>query len=288
MSRFLNKSLFVFFLCVCAGTILAQPARRSKRKPKYEPTFKYDISLRAGLGYRAEDKFDNYLSDYSSTNVPGIPNFNRYSAAHQVTQFEIMARRRYDEDSRFGFVLGSMGWNSFSVNSYNTNPFFTHLNFGMQISYLMATYHQEFKFRPVTVEAGLGIGVASANWTSSGYGYSPTAYIPQKGSLDGTGMGFRAEVFLKKWLTETFGLQLGVAVTYVWVPSFHGSINGNSGNYYLRGDGQVSTFTTSGNQDFVLKNSLFSRPLDLSTTNATLFLGAMTRFGSDSPESSPK
>lgn len=291
--------IFLFFLL----PILSQSKKETVIEE--EPTIAedlirkkdFDIGFRLGLGYKPEDRFDaelknfrfDFFSPYTNTNISSFKN-----STHQ----EFFGRVKIFQNQKMGFVFGGSNFEKFKFTE-NTLNSQTELNFKIKADFIFITYHFIFPFRKFFLEAGLGMGVNTVSWSSSGYSYNRfLGYSDQKGFIVGNGLGYRLDFSFNKKIFNNFVFQTGLFYNYYTVPYFNGSINNSQSSIYINPNGTItglpnnqanqpaSTQDTAGNLNQIYQLLIIeryetdqaTRRLDMRMGNLILNFGISLQF----------
>ncbi len=247
----------------------------------------FELGIRYGLGYHAEDRFESQLKNYKSESSPYIINYTSLSPFRNTSNSEFLARIRLYENSKAGFVYGNTQFNRFYLSevtslyapNVNTSVYTaTRLNFNIKVEYFFLMYTHEFKFKKFFVEAGMGMGINTVSWKTDGNAVSRYEYTPQTGFMVGNGLGYKLELSLNKKLNDYLVFQFGGFYNYYTIPSFNGTFNDDSGSFYLRSDGTIAPLSTSEFRDSIIDTNYASRQLDMRAGNAVLFASILFRF----------
>jgi hypothetical protein len=243
----------------------------------------FELGIRYGLGYHAEDRFESQLKNYKSESSPYIINYTSLSPIRNTTNSEFLARIRLYENGKAGFVYGNTKFNQFHLSEvtslYAPNLYTaTRFNFTLSVEYFFLMYTHEFKFKSFFVEGGMGLGINTVTWKTNGSAISRFEYTPQTGFMVGNGLGYKLELSLNKKVMDHVVLQFGGFYNYYTVPSFNGTFNDDSGSFYLRSDGTIAPLSTSEFRDSIIDTNYASRQLDMRMGNAVLFTSFILRF----------
>ncbi|HNC01624.1 MAG TPA: hypothetical protein PLS71_25515 [Leptospiraceae bacterium] len=290
-------SLFLFLLVFNAS--LFSQATETKEKPAKKDLFteedenspaverfrkrEFELGVRFGLGYHAEDRFESQLRNYKSESSPYILTSVYLSPIRSTTNTEILARIRFFDNGKAGFVYGNTQFKPFhlsEVTSLNFTNFYTasRLNFNLKVEYFFLTYTHEFKFRNFYLEGGMGLGINTISWKTNGDTISRFEYTPQSGFMVGNGLGYKLEGSFNKKVTDNWILQIGSFYNYYTVPSFSGQFNDETSSFYLRSDGSIAPLSTAQFRDSIVDTNYASRQLDMRAGNLVLFLSLIFRF----------
>ncbi len=294
-----TKKIFftlILFLSLTTGTIYSQAklekqntkdafAEEDEESPAVERFRKrdFELGIRYGLGYHAEDRFESQLKNYKSESSPYIINYTSLSPIRNTSNSEFLARIRLFENGKAGFVYGNTKFNRFHLSEitslYAPNLYTTtRLNFNLSVEYFFLMYTHEFKFRNFFIEAGMGMGINTVTWKTNGNAISRFEYTPQTGFMVGNGLGYKLEASVNKKITDHFVLQFGGFYNYYTVPSFNGTFNDNSGSFYLRSDGTIAPLSNSEFRDSIVDTNYASRQLDMRAGNIVIFTSILFRF----------
>jgi hypothetical protein len=243
----------------------------------------FELGVRYGLGYHPDDRFQAQLKNYKSESSAYIYSYTTLSPFNHTTNAEFLARIRLYENSKAGFVYGNTSFNKFHLNEITTlyAPSVyttTKLNFDIKVEYFFLMYNHEFKFKKFYVEAGMGMGINTISWQTSGDVFSRSGYTPQTGFMVGNGLGYKLELSLNKKITDNWILQFGGFYNYYTVPSFRGTFNDDSGSFYIRSDGTIAPLSTSEFRDSIVDTNFASRQLDMRAGNIVFFVSGIFRF----------
>ncbi len=251
-----------------------------------EPTFaedlfrkrEFDFGIRGGLGYKPEDRFESDLKNYKTISSPNEFSTARLSSFRKTTNNEFFARIRLFSHSKFGFVFGSNYFQNFNITEASSAGYYSKLDFKLSTDFFFLTYHHIFPFRRFFIETGLGLGVNTVTWQTSGVSLSRFGYYNQDGFMVGNGLGYRMDTSINRQISNNFVLQLGLMYNYHTVPSFNGSFNDSFGSFYVRSDGTVAPILNSEVQNSAFETSYASRKLDMRVGNAVVYFGVVFRF----------
>ncbi|XDD48999.1 hypothetical protein AB3N59_11200 [Leptospira sp. WS92.C1] len=238
----------------------------------------WEIGLRAGIGSKGEDRFNSNLRSFTDTYDPRIASKTKLNPPRSIAQGEFFLRRKISSESQVGFIGGYREWQRFGLKQISSEPFYTELNFRISNPYFLLMYWYDWNYKHWTLQAGMGIGMSQVFWDTKGYATSGREYYQQEGSLTGTGIEFRLESSVSRKITDSTSLQLGLALSWVNVPSLNGSFNGETASFYIREDGKVTPLTESTNQNAILITQQFSRKLEFQALTTTLFFGVSQKF----------
>ncbi|MCE9501718.1 MAG: hypothetical protein K8R21_14645, partial [Leptospira sp.] len=151
------------------------------------PTAKRDIEvgIRVGPGYKAKQQFDSNLQNYTTNGTTSDLSSIDVSKFNSLTNFEFLFRRRWSSDLKFGFVIGQNNYEDISYTEIRPDRYLTQLNFSINTTYFLITYHTEWNFRNFFIEGGLGIGLGQTTWITHGFTKSPYDYVDQLGTMNG-------------------------------------------------------------------------------------------------------
>ena len=247
----------------------------------------FELGIRYGIGYHAEDRFESQLKNYKSEPSPYIVNFTSLSPFRNTNNSEFLARIRFYENSKVGFVYGNTQFNRFHLSevtslyapNVNTSLYTaTRLNFNIKVEYFFLMYTHEFKFRNFYIEGGMGMGINTVSWKTNGHAVSRFEYTPQTGFMVGNGLGYKLELSANKKITDNLIFQVGSFYNYYTVPSFDGTFNDDSGSFYLRSYGTIAPISTAEFRDSIIDTNYASRKLDMRAGNLVLFASILFRF----------
>lgn len=243
-----------------------------------EESLSWELGLRAGIGYKGEDRLNSYLRGFTDTYDPRVATKTKLNPPDTLAQGELFLRRKIASESRVGFIGGYREWKRFGIRQISTEPFYTELNFRLSNPYFLLMYWHDWAYKRWSFEAGLGLGMSQVYWDTKGFATSGREYYPQEGSLTGTGIEFRLEGSTSRKITDSTSLQLGLALSWINIPSLTGSFNGETASFYLREDGRVTPLTESNNQAAILLTNQFSRKLEFQALTTVLFFGVAQKF----------
>ncbi|AYV57361.1 LIC_11366 family protein [Leptospira kmetyi] len=238
----------------------------------------WELGLRAGIGYKGEDRLNSFLRGFTDTYDPRVASKTKLDPPSHVSQGELFLRRKISTESRVGFIGGYREWQKFGLKQVSSEPFYTDLSFKLSNPYFLLMYWYEWNYKRWIFQGGLGAGMSQVYWDSKGYATSGRETFRQEGSLTGTGIEFRLEGTVNRRITESTSLQLGIALSWINIPSLTGTFNGQTASFYLREDGSVTPLTESTNQAAILVTNQFSRKLEFQVLTTTLFLGVAQKF----------
>lgn len=238
----------------------------------------WELGLRAGFGYKGEDRLNSYLRGFTDTYDPRVLSKTKLDPPTNVAQGEIFLRRKIGAESKVGFIGGYREWQKFGLKQISSEPFYTDLSFKLSNPYFLLMYWYDWNYKRWTFEGGLGVGMSQVYWDSTGFGTSGREYFKQEGSLTGTGIEFRAEGAASRKVTDSTSLQMGIALSWINIPSLTGNFNGETASFYLREDGRVTPLTESTNQSAIFATHQFSRKLEFQALTTTLFFGVAQKF----------
>lgn len=238
----------------------------------------WELGLRAGIGYKGGDRLNSFLRGFTDTYDPRVASKTKLNPPSNVSQGELFLRRRIGAESQIGFIGGYREWQKFGLKQVSSEPFYTDLTFKLSNPYFLLMYWHEWNYKRWIFQGGLGAGMSQVYWDSKGYATSGRETFRQEGSLTGTGIEFRLEGSVNRRITESTSLQLGIALSWINIPSLNGTFNGESASFYLREDGRVTPLTESNNQTAILVTNQFSRKLEFQVLTTTLFFGVAQKF----------
>ncbi len=257
----------------------------------------FDIGFRLGYGYKPDDRFEtelkNFRNDYST-----IYNYTTLSSFKNSTHQEFFGRVKVFNNSKMGFVFGGSNFERLKLyeNSLNSQ---TELNFRIKADFIFITYHFIFPFNNFFLEAGVGMGINTVSWITSGYNYNRVlGYSEQKGFLVGNGLGYRMDFSFNKKIFNNFVFQTGLFYNYYTVPYFNGSLNNSQSSIYINPNGTITGLSNNqanqapisqdspGNLDQIyqlllierLEEDQSSRRLDMRIGNLILNFGMSLQF----------
>jgi len=238
----------------------------------------FEFGIRYGFGYKNRERFDENLKNFRSFDAPNIYTHLSISGFQNLSNGELIFRRRWSQNAKFGFAYGFNQYEKFQMTEVASDGYLTRLNFHISTNYFVATYHTEWNFRRFFLEGGLGIGVNQTSWKTTGYAVSSSEYQNQKGYLSGSGIQYKIEGSVNKKITDTLIFQLGVAMNFSSVPSFSGSLNGNSNSFFITRDGKVNSINQSDYSDNYLWYNTATRRLDFFVGSSVLYFSCIGRF----------
>ncbi len=238
----------------------------------------WELGLRAGIGYKGEDRLNSFLRGFTDTYDPRIASKTVLDPPNRISQGELFLRKKISSESWAGLIGGYREWQKFGLKQFSSEPFYTDLSFKLSNPYFLLMYWHEWNYKRWIFQSGLGIGMSQVYWDSKGYATSVKETFRQEGSLSGTGIEFRLEGAVSRKITESTSLQLGVALSWINIPSLSGTFNGESASFYLNENGNVTLLTESANQAAMLATRQFSRKLEFQVLTTTLFLGVSQKF----------
>lgn len=263
---------FIFFL-VFNSNLSAESSRN------YDDTNIIEIGLRAGIGYRAKDRFERDLENFTSTFQPGVYSRSEVTGFRNLNMGELLLRIGFDGNQRFGFTVGNVDYSRATLTEVTSDGYYTRLSFDINTTYLLFTYHYLWELNKQWAwEAGLGIGANETLWYSGGTSYSSIESFQQRGRLSGNGLSYRLESSLNFRPNDLLVLQFGVLWGLHSVPSFNGSWNGASSTFTIREDGRTTPLSESRVTDSIILTNQFARSLDMSSSYASLYFSTMIRF----------
>ncbi len=238
----------------------------------------WELGLRAGIGYKGEDRLNSFLRGFTDTYDPRIASKTVLDPPNRIAQGELFLRKKISSESWVGLIGGYREWQKFGLKQFSSEPFYTDLSFKLSNPYFLLMYWHEWNYKRWIFQSGLGIGMSQVYWDSKGYATSAKETFRQEGSLTGTGIEFRLEGAISRKITEFTSLQLGIALSWINIPSLSGTFNGESASLYLSENGNVTLLTESTNQTAMLVTRQFSRKLEFQVLTTTLFLGVSQKF----------
>ncbi|WCL50399.1 hypothetical protein [Leptospira sp. GIMC2001] len=277
----MSRILFILFISFgitsnLLSQIVLQPGMVNRGD---EESGLIEVGFRAGLGFRAKDRFENNLESFTSTFQPGVYSRSQVDGFRTMTTGELLLRTGIGDNQRFGIALGTLQYDKSSLTELTSDGFYTRLNFNLYTNYLIFTYHYLWDFhKNWGIEGGMGFGANETWWRSDGYAISASEYFPQKGTLRGNGISFRAEASLNYRVSELFLIQFGILVGVNQVASFSGSWNGSAATFYIREDGRTTPLSQSRAVDSIVLTNQFARSLDMNTSYTSLYFSGMLRF----------
>ncbi|EQA80013.1 hypothetical protein LEP1GSC193_0609 [Leptospira alstonii serovar Pingchang str. 80-412] len=286
-SKIFGISFCVLLFFLCPKSVLKAQSEFPKTKAhSSKPALEipgreeenWEIGLRAGIGYKGEDRLNSFLRGFTDTYDPRFASKTELDPPKRTTQGEFFLRRNISSESRVGFIGGYREWQTFGLKQFSSEPFYTDLKFKLSNPYFLLAYWYEWNYKRWIFQGGLGIGMSQVYWDSKGYATSGKETFSQEGSLSGTGIEFRLEGTVSRRITESVSLQLGIALSWINIPSLSGTFNGESASFYLRENGNVTLLTESTNQTAMLVTNQFSRKLEFQVLTTTLFLGVARKF----------
>ncbi|EJP03169.1 hypothetical protein J9305_10720 [Leptospira interrogans] len=284
-SKIFGILLSVLFFLFCPYSILKAQSSKIKThsvKPALEipnpEEENWELGLRAGIGYKGEDRLNSFLRGFTNTYDPGVASKTELDPPKQTTQVELFIRKRIASESQIGFIGGYREWQKFGLKQFSSEPFYTDLKFKISNPYALLMYWHEWNYKRWIFQGGLGAGMSQVYWDSEGYATSGKETFRQEGSLSGTGIEFRLEGAVSRRITESASIQLGIAFSWINIPSLSGTFNGESASFYLRENGNITPLTESDNQTSMLVTNQFSRKLEFQVLTTTLFFGIAQKF----------
>ncbi|ANH00181.2 Uncharacterized protein LB4E_0713 [Leptospira borgpetersenii str. 4E] len=246
-------------------------------RPSLEEHY-WELGLRAGIGYKGEDRLNSFLRGFTDTYDPRIASKTVLDPPNRIAQGELFLRKKISSESWAGLIGGYREWQKFGLKQFSSEPFYTDLSFKLSNPYFLLMYWYEWNYKRWIFQSGLGIGMSQVYWDSKGYATSVKETFRHEGSLTGTGIEFRLEGVVSRKITESTNLQLGVAFSWINIPSLSGTFNGESASFYLSENGNVTLLTESTNQTAMLATRQFSRKLEFQVLTTILFLGVSQKF----------
>ncbi|EMO63834.1 hypothetical protein LEP1GSC133_1994 [Leptospira borgpetersenii serovar Pomona str. 200901868] len=246
-------------------------------RPNLEEHY-WELGLRAGIGYKGEDRLNSFLRGFTDTYDPRIASKTVLDPPNRIAQGELFLRKKISSESWAGLIGGYREWQKFGLKQFSSEPFYTDLSFKLSNPYFLLMYWYEWNYKRWIFQSGLGIGMSQVYWDSKGYATSVKETFRHEGSLTGTGIEFRLEGVVSRKITESTNLQLGLAFSWINIPSLSGTFNGESASFYLSENGNVTLLTESTNQTAMLATRQFSRKLEFQVLTTILFLGVSQKF----------
>jgi hypothetical protein len=277
VSRFFLIS-FIFFSSI-VSIFSQEETFRSKPFSSQSDNNTIEVGLRGGLGYRAKDRFENDLENFTSSYRYGIYSNTQVTGFRNLSMAELFLRVGVSENQRFGLVVGNTDFSRASLTEISSDAYFTRLKFDIQTVYLLFTYHYLWNWnRQWGAEAGLGMGYNETLWYSEGATFSAKEAFSQQGRLSGNGFSYRMDSGINYRPYENFVFQFGILLGNHTVPSFNGSWNGASSTFTIREDGSTTPIAQSRVADSILLTNQFVRSLDMNASYASLYFSSMMRF----------
>ncbi|MDX1961039.1 MAG: hypothetical protein SFU98_20890 [Leptospiraceae bacterium] len=269
--RWISKFIIILFLVT--GLF-------AEEEEEEEYNRKFEIGARMGSGYHPKDKFENDLGTYRSLNNTFTPSFTNLSPFRKTTNTEFFARVRWSDRWKGGVLFGNTGFENFRLEEIDQALAYSKLNFRMDTDFLLLTVYYEWKFNKYFIDFGGGMGVNNTGIKTNGYIISARNSIyEQEGTLVGNGLAYRLESSLSRSITENILLQVGVSGSVVTAPYFSGSLNGESGSFYIRADGTVAGLNQAEFTSSLASTNFASRRLDMVYGYGQIFVGTVYRFG---------
>jgi hypothetical protein len=238
-----------------------------------------EIGFRGGLGYRAKDRFENDLENFTSTYRYGVYSNTQVTGFRNLSMAELFLRVGISDNQRLGLVIGNTDFSRATLKEVSSDAYYTRLKFDIQTVYMLFTYHYLWNWnRQWGVEAGLGFGYNETLWYSEGATYSSKEAFSQQGRLSGNGFSYRMDSGINYRPYENFIFQLGILIGNHTVPSFNGSWNGASSTFAIREDGSTTPIAQSRVSDSILLTNQFVRSLDMNASYASIYFSSMLRF----------
>jgi hypothetical protein len=253
-----------------------------------------DIGFRLGFGYKPEDRFESDLRNFSVDS--SFFSQRQVGSFRNSTNQEFFGRIKVFQNSKIGFVFGGSNFEKFKFTETSLGSI-TELNFKIRADFMFLTYHFIFPFNRFFLEAGLGMGVNTISWSTSGRSYvRGLGYSRQNGFMVGNGLGYRVDFSFNKKIFNQVVFQIGLFYNYYTVPSFNGSLNDSQSSFYFNNGsvtgisnnqaGQTSTQDSRGNLDQIsqillqerFENDQASRKLDMRMGNLILNFGLSLQF----------
>lgn len=255
----------------------AHSSKPALERPNLEEHY-WELGLRAGIGYKGEDRLNSFLRGFTDTYDPRIASKTVLDPPNRIAQGELFLRKKISSESWAGLIGGYREWQKFGLKQFSSEPFYTDLSFKLSNPYFLLMYWYEWNYKRWIFQSGLGIGMSQVYWDSKGYATSVKETFRHEGSLTGTGIEFRLEGVVSRKITESTNLQLGLAFSWINIPSLSGTFNGESASFYLSENGNVTLLTESTNQTAMLATRQFSRKLEFQVLTTILFLGVSQKF----------
>ncbi|TGK05640.1 hypothetical protein EHQ53_17415 [Leptospira langatensis] len=266
---------------ICSSSLRAEDETVTHPKLKELPENKvpekadrWEFGARFGFGFRGPNRFDQNLNGFTSNLDPRIPSQTKVHNTRGMYQEEFLARTRFGEGFKVGFIAGSRTFDNFGITNLTSEPFYTRLDFQMYSLYFLGMVWQEGRLnRYFRWETGLGLGYARAAWLTNGFATDGKSYYQENGDMRGNGLEFRLEGALNTQVNDSVTLSFGAYLSWINITSFDGSFNGDTSSFYVRQDGRVTPLTESNNQSNILLSNQFSRKLDMQSAYGGLFFG---------------
>jgi len=238
-----------------------------------------EVGVRAGIGFRAKDRFESDLENFTSTFQPGVFSRSNVTGFRNLNMGEVLLRMGIDNNQRFGFTVGNVDYSRATLTELTNDGFYTRLSFDINTTYLLFTYHYLWQLnKQWSLEAGLGLGANETLWYSGGTTYSVRESFDQRGRLSGNGISYRMESSFNFRPNDLIVLQIGILWGLHTVPSFNGSWNGASSTFTIREDGRTTPLSESRVTDTIILTNQFARSLDMSSSYSSLYFSTMLRF----------
>lgn len=264
---------FLFFL----SPIEAESSRRFSNDDSDSNII--EVGVRAGIGFRAKDRFESDLENFTSTFQPGVFSRSNVTGFRNLNMGEVLLRMGIDNNQRFGFTAGNVDYSRATLTEVTNDGFYTRLSFDINTTYLLFTYHYLWQLnKQWSLEAGLGLGANETLWNSGGTTYSIRESFEQRGRLSGNGISYRMESSFNFRPNDLIVLQIGILWGLHTVPSFNGSWNGASSTFTIREDGRTTPLSESRVTDTIILTNQFARSLDMSSSYSSLYFSTMLRF----------
>jgi hypothetical protein len=264
---------FLFFL----SSLGAESSRRFSNNDSESNII--EVGVRAGIGFRAKDRFESDLENFTSTFQPGVFSRSNVTGFRNLNMGEVLLRMGIDSNQRFGFTVGNVDYSRATLTEVTNDGFYTRLSFDINTTYLLFTYHYLWQLnKQWSLEAGLGLGANETLWNSGGTTYSIRESFEQRGRLSGNGISYRMESSFNFRPNDLIVLQIGILWGLHTVPSFNGSWNGASSTFTIREDGRTTPLSESRVTDTIILTNQFARSLDMSSSYSSLYFSTMLRF----------
>lgn len=239
----------------------------------------WEIGIRGGPGFRQKDRFENDISNFTSTFQPGVFSRTETFGFREMGFQELVFRMEFAKNQRFGFSVGSLDFHKAGLTELTSDGFITRLDFDITTTYVIFTYHYLWDLgKNWSVEAGLGFGGNDTRWRTEGYSTNGKEFFPQSARLKGNGISLRMENSLNYRISDHLVLQLG----WMWglhsVPSFSGNWNGDVATFYIRDDGKTTPLSEDRLTDSIIVTNRFARALDMNASFSGIYFSALLRF----------
>ncbi|MEQ9367266.1 MAG: hypothetical protein RIF32_23750 [Leptospirales bacterium] len=230
-----------------------------------------EVGATVAAGKRSEDRFTRGMGKFRTSVAPNLLNsvqsddFSEFHSAEAFVRLGIFE----DETSYFGITIGRFVVPEQQLRETRSDLAFTRLGFTFDVPYFMFTYHYigEMDFwRPMRRwqwEGGFGFGlVPTARWRGEGALISPNQYLPYNiNQTANQGTIARLELGLRRYVTESIFLRMGLRATYTYLGQWTGTINGGDGEFWYLRDGSITPL--SGVNAFVAPQTVFEPNLGL-------------------------